>query len=243
MTFCVRAVAFLSLLVVDAFAQTNANFALTTDPASVSVPAGTSKKLSMQVTTAAGYSQPIYLMPGALPEGITLLIPSPVVGSQAVKVEVQAAVGIKLQTYTVAIYAAGGGENHSSSFSVTVLPEGMPTTAPEPLAANAPPAESPVMDLPADPPPPLGTHWVGSWGASAVTPSNESGAYYLTNVTVRQIVHLSIGTRTGIRLRLSNALGRDPVVYGAVRVAKWAGNSETMTSAINHARDRSHSDL
>ncbi len=235
MAFCIR-ILFFSIWVASAFGQANGTFSLSMEPASVSVPAGSGISAVLKVTASNGYSQPIYLMPGAMPEGISLVLPSPVLGNQEVKIEVRAAANIKQQSYSVAVYAAGGGENHSTTFSVTVLPEGMPASAPEPAMSQ--PTESPALELPADPPPPLGSNWVGSWGASAVTPSNESGAYYLTNVTVRQIAHLSIGTRTGLRIKLSNALGTDPVVFGAVHVAQWAGDSKNVTSAIVLRTDR-----
>ncbi len=222
MSHCFRAVFFASLAM-GVNAQTAGNFSLSLDNAAISVPAGASATLTLNVNAASGYTQPIYLMPGGLPEGISLLIPSPVVGSQAVRAEIRAAAGVRQQMYKVAVYAAGGGQNFTIHFSVTVLPEGMPTAAPD--TATAPAADNPVVELPEAPPPPLGTHWVGSWGASAVTPSHDSGAYYLTNVTVRQISHLTIGTRTGIRLRLSNALGKDAVSFGAVHVAKLLSDS------------------
>ena len=234
-----RAVSLL-LFGVSAWAQTNGNFNLSVDPASVSVAAGTSATLPIQVSAKPGYGQPIYLMPGGLPEGITLSIPSPVVGGQTVKIEVKASVGVKLQTYSVTVYAAGAGENHSATFSISVLPEGQvvaPPPAPpepQPVAIAAVP-EPPVA---AEPDEPLGSHWVASWGASAVTPSNDSGAYYLTNVTVRQIAHLSIGTKTGLRIKLSNALGKDPVSFGSVHVAQWAGDSSNLTSAVLPESDR-----
>jgi lysophospholipase L1-like esterase len=235
MTFCIRTL-FFGFFVWSAFGQANGTFSISMEPAAVSVPAGASVTAVLRVTASNGYSQPIYLIPGALPAGISLVLPSPVIGNQEVKLQVRAAANVKQQTYSVTVYAAGGGENHSTTFSVIVLPEGMPISAPDPAMSQ--PTESPTIDLPADPPPPLGTSWVGSWGASAVTPSNESGAYYLTNVTVRQIAHLSIGTRTGLRLKLSNALGTDPVTFAAVHIAQWAGDSKNVTSAIMPSTDR-----
>ena len=277
MLVCLRGV-FLSIFVCTVFGQNSGNFSLTTMHDEFSVAAGTNATETMQLKASSGYSQPVYLIPGALPQGITVAIPSPVVGNQAVKLEVHVAADVKPQIYAVTIYAAGSGENHSLSFSVTVLPEGAvpvipeppPPAAPEPAVIAAPvpvmPAEIPKVDLPivekpSEQPPAekpveqpaekpeeraaekpaekleVGNHWVGSWGASAVTPSNESGAYYLTNVTVRQIAHLSIGTQTGFRIRLSNALGKDPVSFGAVHVAQWAGDGKNMTSAIVPATD------
>ena len=81
-------------------------------------------------------------------------------------------------------------------------------------------------------------HWVASWGASAVTPSNDSGAYYLTNVTVRQIAHLSIGAVSSLRIRLSNALGKTAISFASIHVAQWAGSGAGVTSAILPATDQ-----
>jgi len=78
--FCIRAF-LLSVLVVDVFGQTNGNFSLTMEPAAVSVTAATSAMATMRVAVAAGFNQPVYLIPGAMPEGVSVLIPSPVVGS------------------------------------------------------------------------------------------------------------------------------------------------------------------
>ena len=63
----------------------------------------------MRVAVAAGFNQPVYLIPGAMPEGVSLVIPSPVVGSQAVKVEIRAAATAKVQSDSLAVYAAGAG--------------------------------------------------------------------------------------------------------------------------------------
>ena len=243
----VRLAVLLSVLAFEVSGQTSGNFSLSMEPTSLKVTAGTNATMMMQVSVVGGYSQPIYLMTGALPEGVGVVIPSPVVGNQAVKIEIRAAATAKPQTYSIAIYAAGGGENRSANFSVTVLPEGTVPEPPPPLNPLELQPQSPIATpLPPSPGAPapdqksvvVGTHWVGSWGASAVTPSNESGAYYLTNVTVRQIAHLSIGTPTGLRIRLSNALGWNAVSFGAVHVAQWAGDGTNVTSAILPATDR-----
>ena len=240
MDFCTRAF-LLIVFVVEAFAQTNGSFSLTMEPASVSVAAGTSAKATMRVGVAAGFNQPVYLIPGAMPEGVSVMIPSPVVGSQAVTVEIRVAATAKVQSNSLAVYAAGAGENHSANFTVVVLPEGTVVETLKPVVTPvAEPEAQPVVipEAVQKYTPPAGTTWVGSWGASAVTPSNDSGAYYLTNVTVRQIAHLSIGTPSALRIKLSNALGRDPVSFGAVHVAQWAGDSKTVTSAILPGTDR-----
>jgi len=162
----------------------------------------------MQVSVVAGYTQPVYLIPSSLPAGLSMSLPSPVVGGQSVTLTITASPSIKAQTVPVTIYSASSGETHSATFSIVVA-------MPQPVK-----------------------HWVASWGASAVTPSNDSGAYYLTNVTVRQIAHLSLGAASSLRIRLSNALGKAAVSFSSIHVAEWAGNPSNPTSAILPATDR-----
>jgi lysophospholipase L1-like esterase len=181
----------------------------------LSLPAGRRATLTMQVSVIAGYRQPIYLLPSSLPAGVSIDIPSPIVGSQVVTINVIAAGSSKVQTFPITIYAASSGQNQSASFSLSIL------------------AQTAALEQSG-----IARHWIGAWGASAVVPSTEGGAYYLTNVTVRQIAHLSIGSVSGLRIRLSNALGRSAVTFGEVHVAQWAGSCENVTSAILPATDR-----
>jgi lysophospholipase L1-like esterase len=60
--------------------------------------------------------------------------------------------------------------------------------------------------------------WVGSW-AVAVTPPGTSGisATGVTDMTLRQVAHLSVGGAE-LRLRLSNVYGTSPLVVGKVTV-------------------------
>ncbi|MCO1579507.1 SGNH/GDSL hydrolase family protein [Crossiella sp. SN42] len=64
-------------------------------------------------------------------------------------------------------------------------------------------------------------NWVGTWAAapSAALPNTESG---YPNYSIRNIVHTSIGG-SQVRVRLSNAFGRAPVLFGQVTVALAAG--------------------
>ncbi|NKE57354.1 SGNH/GDSL hydrolase family protein [Lentzea sp. PSKA42] len=66
--------------------------------------------------------------------------------------------------------------------------------------------------------------WVGTWAAapSSAVPGTENG---YPNFSVRNIVHVSAGGRE-VRVRLSNAFGRTPVVFGQVTVAR-AADSDT----------------
>jgi lysophospholipase L1-like esterase len=61
--------------------------------------------------------------------------------------------------------------------------------------------------------------WIGSWGASPAFPVGPE----LSNATIRQLVRLSAGG-TKVRLRFSNETGTQPLVIGAVRIAR-PGNS------------------
>ena len=58
-------------------------------------------------------------------------------------------------------------------------------------------------------------HWVGTWNAS---PQAAWHPVELNGQTIRQIVHVSIGG-TQVRVRLSNAYGKDSLRIGAARVA------------------------
>src|SRR3954452_20122906 len=80
-----------------------------------------------------------------------------------------------------------------------------------------------------------GTHWVTTWGASIQPDSRRT----LTNVTVRNIIHLSVGGPR-IRLRISNAYGGYPAADGdayndatALRVGSvYVGRRSGSTAAV-----------
>jgi lysophospholipase L1-like esterase len=83
-------------------------------------------------------------------------------------------------------------------------------------------------------------HWVGSWAASeqAVDPQNHQPGVdpaLMTDATVRQVVHLSLGG-SALRVQLSNAFGDRPLTVDSVHVALPAGG--TPVSAIDPASDR-----
>lgn len=63
--------------------------------------------------------------------------------------------------------------------------------------------------------------WVGTWAASptAAVAGTDNG---YPNFSIRNIVHTSAGGRE-VRVRLSNAFGRTPVLFGQVTVAVAAG--------------------
>jgi lysophospholipase L1-like esterase len=64
-------------------------------------------------------------------------------------------------------------------------------------------------------------HWQGSWAAAQQIPEpgNALTAADLTDTTLREIVHASVGG-TGFRVRLSNAFGKEPLTLDAVHVAQ-----------------------
>jgi lysophospholipase L1-like esterase len=66
-------------------------------------------------------------------------------------------------------------------------------------------------------------HWVGSWAASQqlVEPANALSPEDLHDATLRQIVHLSIGS-SEVRLHLSNRFGEKPLHITAVHLARSA---------------------
>src|SRR5215471_7565701 len=78
--------------------------------------------------------------------------------------------------------------------------------------------------LPAEP-----THWVVTWGASPAlqltAQEMRSAKLEFENQTLREIVHTSIPGAT-VRVRLSNAYGKQPVDVGAAHIAMRAQGSE-----------------
>ncbi|HTQ36121.1 MAG TPA: SGNH/GDSL hydrolase family protein, partial [Steroidobacteraceae bacterium] len=77
--------------------------------------------------------------------------------------------------------------------------------------------------------------WVGSWATAQQTPEprNALPDAELTNATLRQTLHLSLGGKTW-RLHLSNAFGQAPLRIGAVHVARPTAAG---SSAIDTASD------
>src|SRR4051794_19502740 len=82
-----------------------------------------------------------------------------------------------------------------------------------------------------------GTHWIGTWGASPAPPYANpaqmlANKLLFSNQTIREIVHTSAGGGT-VRVRLSNAYGREPITIGAAHIAL-----RDSQSAIVPASDR-----
>jgi len=69
-------------------------------------------------------------------------------------------------------------------------------------------------------------HWVVTWGASPSPQQDEAhmtaGKLVFENQTLREVVHTSIGGDT-VRIRLSNAYGKQTVRIGAAHIALSAG--------------------
>ena len=65
------------------------------------------------------------------------------------------------------------------------------------------------------------THWVASWTASQqlAEPQNSLTTDDLHDVTLRQIVHLSLGG-TQLRVRISNRFGSAPLHFSAIHIAR-----------------------
>ena len=75
------------------------------------------------------------------------------------------------------------------------------------------------------------THWVATWGASPAPQLAEdsqmrSAKLEFDNQTLREIVHISIGGNT-LRVRLSNAYGKEAVDIGAAHIALRGQGSGT----------------
>lgn len=78
--------------------------------------------------------------------------------------------------------------------------------------------------------------WVGSWASSQQVPepANTLPASDMTDVTMREIFHLSLGGRM-VRVRLSNAFGREPLHFTSVHIARALSAA---SPAINPKTDR-----
>jgi lysophospholipase L1-like esterase len=72
--------------------------------------------------------------------------------------------------------------------------------------------------------------WISSWTASPQTPRGVMPAS-LSNRTIRQTVHLSIGGNK-VRIRLSNEFGSKPLLIGAASVALAGKNSEIVSASL-----------
>jgi lysophospholipase L1-like esterase len=101
------------------------------------------------------------------------------------------------------------------------------TLATPATAAAASPRTTPARTALAD-------GWVGTWATAMATgvPGTQNG---YPNYSIRSVVHASIGGRA-LRIRLSNAYGTEPLVFGHVTVARAAGPA-TPTALSGTVRD------
>ena len=84
--------------------------------------------------------------------------------------------------------------------------------------------------------PPTSTTWVASWGTSQQIPEPHNSLLPedLTDATVRQIFHLSLGG-TAVRVHLSNAFGTEALHISSAHIARPVSPS---SPAIDPASDR-----
>lgn len=81
-------------------------------------------------------------------------------------------------------------------------------------------------------------HWIGTWGASPA-PQRANPASMLSNhllfenQTIREIVHTSAGGKS-VRVRLSNAYGKEPITIGAAHIALRRSES-AIAAGSDHA--------
>jgi len=75
-------------------------------------------------------------------------------------------------------------------------------------------------------------HWVGTWATADVDRANTKGDFGATDMTLRQIVHLSIGGSM-VRVELSNRFGTESLTIGAAQVALAAGKGEIQATGAN----------
>jgi lysophospholipase L1-like esterase len=81
----------------------------------------------------------------------------------------------------------------------------------------------------------MGTHWIGTWGASPspqlTDPAQiEKAKLNFEGQTLREIVHISIGGPQ-VRVRLSNAYGKQAVTIGAAHIALCRQGSAIVASS------------
>ena len=81
-----------------------------------------------------------------------------------------------------------------------------------------------------------GQVWVESWASAQQIPepANSLPASEMTDMTMREIFHLSIGGQV-VRVRLSNAFGREPLHFSSVHIARAMSAA---SSGIDPATDR-----
>ena len=75
-------------------------------------------------------------------------------------------------------------------------------------------------------------HWVGTWSASPLAELNDKAEIGATDMTLRQIVHVSIGG-SSVRIVLTNEFGTEPLTIGAAHIALRATGADIQLTTAN----------
>jgi lysophospholipase L1-like esterase len=75
-------------------------------------------------------------------------------------------------------------------------------------------------------------HWVGTWATADVERANTKGDFAATDMTYRQIVHVSLGGSM-VRVEFSNRFGTDPLTIGAAHIALAAAKGDIELPSAN----------
>jgi lysophospholipase L1-like esterase len=75
-------------------------------------------------------------------------------------------------------------------------------------------------------------HWVGTWATAPYAAANTDGTFGTTDITLRQIVHVSLGG-SRVRIVLSNEFGVDPLTIGAAHIALAEKGGEIALPSAN----------
>ena len=74
-------------------------------------------------------------------------------------------------------------------------------------------------------------HWTGTWAAAPMA-ANRNAQYGSADITLREIVHVSLGGPV-VRIVLSNEFGLDPLTIGAAHIALSAGRGDIDLASAN----------
>jgi lysophospholipase L1-like esterase len=77
--------------------------------------------------------------------------------------------------------------------------------------------------------------WIGTWSSAPEAESNMTGMLGKTDVTYREIVHLSVGG-PAVRLVLTNEFGKEPLTISAVNIALSAGGNAIKETTLTPVR-------
>jgi hypothetical protein len=85
-------------------------------------------------------------------------------------------------------------------------------------------------------------HWVGTWAAAPFAQSNEKLMLGNTDITLRQIVHVSRGG-SRVRIVLTNEFGTDPLTISAAHVALSVGGAEIKLASASALTFSGHNSI